>query len=223
MSSVETSDQPPAYNQLNEPNDQLKSTDENQHNQYPGSNQYPSPGGAQYPGNQYQPQAVPLVITQPGVVPMDAKRAPQARDWMVPAVLSCLCCFWPTGICAIMAANNKMVSEIDSSNIFYNSKNTRVMIFFLAGEQPVYNQNADQNDQVTFIYGYPFDHYPEGHQFPPPVCAQYQINRYQSEYNPQGDYIWETSDHLGWKRLPWPNKMTYIKVKVNVIWKSVNE
>lgn len=54
--------EPPAYNQLNEPNDQLKSTDEDQHNQYPGSNQYPSPGGAQYPGNQYQPQAVPLVV-----------------------------------------------------------------------------------------------------------------------------------------------------------------
>lgn len=95
--------EPPAYNLVN---DQSKSTDENQHNQYPGSNQYPPPGGVQYPGNQYQPQAVPSVITQPGVVPMDVKRAPQARDWMVPAVLSCLCCFWPTGICAIMAANN---------------------------------------------------------------------------------------------------------------------
>nr|XP_011426690.2 proline-rich transmembrane protein 1 [Crassostrea gigas] len=106
MSSVETLDQPPPYNQVNDPNDQSKSTDENLHNQYPGSNQYPSPGGAQYQGNQYQPQATPLVITQPGVVPMDVKRAPQARDWMVPAVLSCLCCFWPTGICAIMAANN---------------------------------------------------------------------------------------------------------------------
>lgn len=36
---------------------------------------------------------ISLQITQPGVVPMDVKRAPQARDWMVPAVLSCLCCF----------------------------------------------------------------------------------------------------------------------------------
>lgn len=50
-------------------------------------------------------------ITQPGVVPMDVKRAPQARDWMVPAVLSCLCCFWPTGICAIMAANNVNIKQ----------------------------------------------------------------------------------------------------------------
>lgn len=30
---------------------------------------------------------ISLQITQPGVVPMDVKRAPQARDWMVPAVL----------------------------------------------------------------------------------------------------------------------------------------
>lgn len=51
--------EPPAYNLVN---DQSKSTDENQHNQYPGSNQYPPPGGIQYPGNQYQPQAVPLVV-----------------------------------------------------------------------------------------------------------------------------------------------------------------
>lgn len=54
--------EPPAYNLVNDQNDQSKSTDENQHNQYPGSNQYPPPGGIQYPGNQYQPQAVPLVV-----------------------------------------------------------------------------------------------------------------------------------------------------------------
>lgn len=54
--------EPPAYNLVNDQNDQSKSTDENQHNQYPGSNQYPPPGGVQYPGNQYQPQAVPLVV-----------------------------------------------------------------------------------------------------------------------------------------------------------------
>lgn len=54
---------------------------------------------------------ISLQITQPGVVPMDVKRAPQARDWMVPAVLSCLCCFWPTGICAIMAANNVNIKQ----------------------------------------------------------------------------------------------------------------
>lgn len=30
---------------------------------------------------------------------------PAPRNWMVPAVLSCLCCFWPTGIFAIMFAS----------------------------------------------------------------------------------------------------------------------
>ncbi|XP_061180252.1 proline-rich transmembrane protein 1-like [Saccostrea echinata] len=32
--------------------------------------------------------------------------APRGNDWLVPAILSCLCCFWPTGICAITAAVN---------------------------------------------------------------------------------------------------------------------
>ncbi|XP_061197438.1 proline-rich transmembrane protein 1-like isoform X2 [Saccostrea echinata] len=32
--------------------------------------------------------------------------ARRGNDWLVPAVLSCLCCFWPTGICAIVAASN---------------------------------------------------------------------------------------------------------------------
>ncbi|XP_062571237.1 proline-rich transmembrane protein 1-like [Saccostrea cucullata] len=26
------------------------------------------------------------------------------QDWTIPAILSCLCCFWPTGIFAIFAA-----------------------------------------------------------------------------------------------------------------------
>ncbi|XP_062607895.1 transmembrane protein 233-like [Saccostrea cucullata] len=32
--------------------------------------------------------------------------APRGYDWLVPAIFSCLCCFWPTGICAIIAAVN---------------------------------------------------------------------------------------------------------------------
>ncbi|XP_056000086.1 uncharacterized protein LOC125646852 [Ostrea edulis] len=30
----------------------------------------------------------------------------RGRDWLVPAVLSCLFCFWPAGLCAIVAAVN---------------------------------------------------------------------------------------------------------------------
>ncbi|XP_061196964.1 proline-rich transmembrane protein 1-like isoform X3 [Saccostrea echinata] len=32
--------------------------------------------------------------------------APRGNDWLVPAILSCFFCFWPTGICAIVAAVN---------------------------------------------------------------------------------------------------------------------
>ena len=34
-------------------------------------------------------------------------------------------------------------------------------------------------------------------------------------------FVTETLDHLGWKRLPWPIKMTS-RSKVKVIWKSIN-
>lgn len=102
---------PPAYNQVTYPNDQSNFTYGNQYNQYPGSSQYPSPSGAPYPGNQYQPQynadgqVMTSVVTQPGAVPVVVNPVPPTKDWMVPAVLTCLCCFWPTGIFAIMAAS----------------------------------------------------------------------------------------------------------------------
>ncbi|XP_062607894.1 transmembrane protein 233-like isoform X2 [Saccostrea cucullata] len=38
----------------------------------------------------------PIVVVAP----------PRGNDWLVPAIFSCLCCFWPTGICAIIAAVN---------------------------------------------------------------------------------------------------------------------
>lgn len=43
-------------------------------------------------------------VTEPGA--MVINRAPVTQNWMVPAVLTCLCCFWPTGIFAIIAASN---------------------------------------------------------------------------------------------------------------------
>ena len=33
-------------------------------------------------------------------------------DWMIPAVLTCLCCFWPTGICAIISASKVVTSSV---------------------------------------------------------------------------------------------------------------
>ncbi|XP_011452862.3 proline-rich transmembrane protein 1 [Magallana gigas] len=109
MSSSKGLGEPPSYNEATNC-DQLKLTYENQNNHYPGDNQYPSPSGGPYPVNQHQPQCPPQhqvmlpLVTQPGA--MVINRAPVAQNWMVPAVLTCLCCFWPTGICAILAASN---------------------------------------------------------------------------------------------------------------------
>uniref|UniRef100_K1QET5 Proline-rich transmembrane protein 1 n=1 Tax=Magallana gigas TaxID=29159 RepID=K1QET5_MAGGI len=60
------------------------------------------PTAIQPPGPRYD---ISGTVRQPGVAPTVVNRA-QYRDWMAPAVLSCLCCFWPTGICAIIAASN---------------------------------------------------------------------------------------------------------------------
>lgn len=42
-------------------------------------------------------------ITQPGVVVYN--RTPLTQDWLIPAWLSCLFCFWPLGLMAVMAAS----------------------------------------------------------------------------------------------------------------------
>lgn len=117
--------------------------------QYP-SNQYPPPGGTQYPGNQYsqqgcapypcnqyQPQygasGQPLmttVVAQPGSVPMVVNTIRPRPDYMVPAVLSCLCCFCPTGIFAILAASraNSAAAEGDVLEAEAQSRRARTLV-----------------------------------------------------------------------------------------------
>ncbi|XP_062592942.1 proline-rich transmembrane protein 1-like isoform X1 [Saccostrea cucullata] len=118
MSSEDKRGPPPSYDEVTNPSSQLLFTPENQYNQYQ------PPGGAtgQYPGYQYPPkgsstgpysyQHVPgapqrlthnVVVSQPGPAIMVISR-PARQDWTIPAILSCLCCFWPTGIFAIFAA-----------------------------------------------------------------------------------------------------------------------
>uniref|UniRef100_K1PVS9 Proline-rich transmembrane protein 1 n=1 Tax=Magallana gigas TaxID=29159 RepID=K1PVS9_MAGGI len=136
MSSEKKSGLPPAYNQVTYPNDQSNFTYGNQYNQYPGSSQYPSPGGAPYPGNQYQPQynadgqVMTSVVTQPGAVPVVVNPVPPTKDWMVPAVLTCLCCFWPTGIFAIMAASraNSAAANGDVVEATVQSSRARTLV-----------------------------------------------------------------------------------------------
>lgn len=110
MSSEKRFGPPLAYYQTEDPNVQTTFTYGNQFHQYQRGSQYPSPHDAQNTDNQHQPQynarghVVTTMVSQPGA--MEIKRTPVPQNWMGPAVLACLCCFWPTGICAIIAASN---------------------------------------------------------------------------------------------------------------------
>lgn len=79
--------------------------------QHPGYKYQTPPVGAQFPSCQYQPisgnteqHPMTVVLTQPGPAPFVVSPVPPQQEWMVPAVLACFFCFWPTGIIAILAA-----------------------------------------------------------------------------------------------------------------------
>nr|XP_022288666.1 proline-rich transmembrane protein 1-like [Crassostrea virginica] len=99
---------PPSYTQAKNPYDQANFSGSNQYNHYPTGYEYPPRG--QNPGYNYgerdswQRHDTTTVVTQTGPVPMVIEPVPHC-DWMIPAVLTCLCCFWPTGICAIISAS----------------------------------------------------------------------------------------------------------------------
>lgn len=80
--------------------------------QHPGYKFQPPPMGAQFSSCQYHPisgntgqQPMTVVLTQPGPAPFVISPVPPQQEWMVPAVLACFFCFWPTGIIAIIAAS----------------------------------------------------------------------------------------------------------------------
>ncbi|CAC5385723.1 unnamed protein product [Mytilus coruscus] len=55
----------------------------------------------------YGDQEQTVVVAQPVPSTMIVTTAePRPFNWLIPAILACLCCFWPTGICAIVAACN---------------------------------------------------------------------------------------------------------------------
>lgn len=64
-------------------------------------------------------QSICFKVTQPGAVPVVVNPVPPTKDWMVPAVLTCLCCFWPTGIFAIMAASRVNIAQCSNSLLQY--------------------------------------------------------------------------------------------------------
>ena len=64
----------------------------------------PAAIGTTRPWERNEPKNVFQVATQPRTATYPILVAQRPRDWIVPAVLACLCCFWPTGICAIYYA-----------------------------------------------------------------------------------------------------------------------
>lgn len=144
MSSEQNSEQPPAYCRLEEnPNDQSNLTYGDQYNQYPGVNQYPSPGCVQYPGNQYMyhpqhtvpGQVTTSVITQPGAIVYN--RTPVTKNWMVPALLSFFFCCWPLGLMAILAASKAntaaAVGDVMEAERQSNRARTYVIVAMIIG------------------------------------------------------------------------------------------
>ncbi|CAC5385734.1 PRRT1 [Mytilus coruscus] len=55
----------------------------------------------------YGGQGHNVIVAQPvPVTSVMTTSQPRPTNWLVPAILTCLCCFWPTGICAILAARS---------------------------------------------------------------------------------------------------------------------
>lgn len=77
---------------------------------------YGPPGGQAPPPPQPQPQPPqtgPFPPHQPGLPPYGVGQPPRLDNFLVPAILSTLCCFLPTGIVAIIFAvqvNSKLAA-----------------------------------------------------------------------------------------------------------------
>ncbi|VDH99158.1 Hypothetical predicted protein, partial [Mytilus galloprovincialis] len=73
----------------------------------------------------YGGQGQTVVVSQPVPSTMIVTTAqPRPSNYLVPAILACLCCFWPTGICAIVAASKQNVKNIENQfpTVFYKFK-----------------------------------------------------------------------------------------------------
>lgn len=96
----------------------------------PGQQGYGQPAYPQGYGMQQQQSAV-IVTNQPiGIA------GPRPTNWIIPAIFACLC-FWPIGICAIIAANNSNRAA-DTGDFAYAETKARsarnlVIASFVAG------------------------------------------------------------------------------------------
>ncbi|XP_060577873.1 calcium-binding protein P-like [Ruditapes philippinarum] len=87
----------------------------------PGQPPYGQPGQPPYgqppygqPGQPYATQQI--VVSQPGQAGVIVTQ-PRPPDYMIPSVLACLCCFCPTGLCAIYYANRANTLAADGDMI----------------------------------------------------------------------------------------------------------
>lgn len=92
----------------------------------PGQPPYGQPGQPMYgqPGQPYTTQQV--IVSQPGQAGVIVTQ-PRPPDYMIPSVLACLCCFCPTGLCAIYYASraNTLAAEGDMAEATRMSNNAR--------------------------------------------------------------------------------------------------
>lgn len=102
---------------------------------YPQGYGVQQPGAYGYPqGYGMQQQSSSVVVTnQPNTVVI---ARPRPTNWLIPAIFACLC-FWPIGICAIVAANNANRAAdsgdyIESENQARKARNF-VIASFVAG------------------------------------------------------------------------------------------
>ncbi|XP_045205360.2 proline-rich transmembrane protein 1-like [Mercenaria mercenaria] len=110
-----------------------------QDNAYPPqTGAYPPHGGAYpaQPGYGFsQNSTTAVVVTQPGYTG-HIVITPRTPDYMIGSIFACLCCFWPTGLCAIyyasqarqLAAEGDMTGATSMSNKARNLMISSVII-----------------------------------------------------------------------------------------------
>ncbi|XP_022287466.2 proline rich transmembrane protein 1B-like [Crassostrea virginica] len=97
--------------------------------------QYQPTGGVSYPCYIYHAQdggqvhSPVAVVTQLGQGSRIVTSEPH-QDWTLPAIISCLCCFWPTGIFAIWYASkaNHAAERGDTSEADVQASRARSLV-----------------------------------------------------------------------------------------------
>ncbi|CAG2195047.1 PRRT1 [Mytilus edulis] len=88
----------------------------------------------QHYGNQpmYGGQGQNVIVAQPmPVTSVMTTSQPRPTNYLVPAILTCLCCFWPTGICAILAARSANQAADEGNMPFAQEKATKARNFIV--------------------------------------------------------------------------------------------